>query len=96
MREIVKFFGIVPLIDLEFLEPGAYSPLFLMPARTYDRTAPGKLKGQCSMNGLAGYVQQIAANDPIEARRSRHAQCRGLSRHLDIWLFDGARHGPIG
>ena len=29
------------------------------------------------MNGLAGYVQQIETNDPIEARRSRYAQYRG-------------------
>jgi hypothetical protein len=30
------------------------------------------------MNGLAGYVQQIETNDPIEAQRSRYAQYRGL------------------
>ena len=30
------------------------------------------------MSGLAGYVQQIETKDPIEARRSRYAQYRGL------------------
>jgi|1186.fasta_scaffold119287_2 hypothetical protein len=30
------------------------------------------------MNGLAEHVQHIETNDPIEARRSRYAQYRGL------------------
>ena len=32
----------------------------------------------CFMNRLAGYVQQIETNDPIEARRGCYAQYRGL------------------
>jgi len=33
MGQIVKFFGIFPLIDPQYVEPGTYSPLFSMPAQ---------------------------------------------------------------
>jgi hypothetical protein len=39
-----------------------------------------------SMNGLAGYVQQIQTNDAAEARRSRYAQYRGQVATLTFGL----------